>query len=254
MAPDTPDDELRMTLMEHLMELRDRIIKAGLALLAGMVVSVFFTRDFLELLVAPLGNRSELQTLKPAENIIVFFKAALVLGAVIAMPVIFYQFMAFITPGLTKEEKRALLYIVPAATILFATGVGFSAFVMLPFTLGYLQTFLSDLFQPNYSVDYYISFVTNFVLAIGGAFETPLVIAFLARLGFVSPKGLASGRRYAIVIIALLAAVITPTPDPFNMMLVMAPLLLLYEFGILLARVTYRPRPSYTSETTSGSS
>ena len=168
------------------------------------------------------------------------------------MPVIFYQFMAFIMPGLTKEEKRALLYIIPAATLLFATGVGFAAFVMLPFTLSYLQSFLADLIEPNYSIDYYISFVTNFTLAVGAAFETPLAIAFLSRLGFVSPDGLKRGRRYAVVVIAILAAVITPTPDPFNMMLVMAPLLLLYEFGILLSRITYRPRPSYTDQAVAG--
>ncbi|MCD6288936.1 MAG: twin-arginine translocase subunit TatC [Anaerolineae bacterium] len=240
------NDELQMTIVEHLMELRDRIIKAGLALVGGMVIGVFFARRFLEVLLSPLGQQGTVQSLKPAENIMVFFKVALVLGAVIAMPVIFYEFMAFIAPGLTKEEKKSLLRIVPAATFLFALGVGFGAFVMLPFTLGYLQTFLSDLIKPNYSIDYYIAFVTNFTLAIGGAFETPLVIAFLARLGFVSPEGLRKGRRYAIVVIAILAAVITPTPDPFNMMLVMAPLLVLYEVGIILARLSYRPRPSFT--------
>ncbi len=244
------NDELQMTVLEHLMELRERIVKAGLALIGGMFVGVFFARRFLELLVSPLGQQGTIQSLKPAENIIVFFKVALILGTVIAMPVIFYQFMAFIMPGLTKEEKRALLRIIPAATLLFALGVGFGAFVILPFTLGYLQTFLSDIIKPNYSVEYYIAFVTNFTLAIGGAFETPLVIAFLARLGFVSPDGLRKGRRYAIVVIAILAAVITPTPDPFNMMLVMAPLLLLYEFGIILARFSYKPRPGFTSDET----
>ncbi len=242
------DDELRMTIIEHLMELRDRLIKAGLALFAGMFVGIFFARRFLEILVSPLGEQGTVQSLKPAENIIVFFKVALILGAVFAMPVIFYQFMAFIMPGLTKEEKRALLYILPAATLLFAMGVGFAAFVMLPFTLGYLQSFLADLIKPNYSIDYYISFVTHFTLAIGATFETPLAIAFLSRLGFVSPDGLKRGRRYAIVVIAILAAVITPTPDPFNMMLVMAPLLLLYEFGIILSRITYRPRATYTEQ------
>jgi len=242
------DAELRMTIVEHLMELRDRLIRASLALVVGIFVGVFFARRFLELLLLPLGEAGKVQSLRPAENIMVFFKVALILGVVLAMPVIFYQFMAFIAPGLTKEEKRILLYILPAATILFAMGVGFGAFIMLPFTLSYLQTFLSDLIEPNWSIDYYISFVTNFTLAIGGAFETPLAIAFLARLGFVSPKGLASGRRYAIVVIAILAAIITPTPDPFNMMLVMAPLLVLYELGILVARAVYRPRPSYVSK------
>jgi len=152
---------------------------------------------------------------------------------------------AFVVPGLTPKERRYLYTIVPAAALLFALGVAFSSLVMLPFTLSYLQSFLSDLIEPNYSIDFYISFVTNFVLYVGLSFETPLVIAGLARLGVVSPAGLRKGRRYAIVIVAIVAAVITPTPDPFNMTLVMLPLLLLYEVGILLARFTYRPRPSY---------
>jgi sec-independent protein translocase protein TatC len=248
MSTPEADNELRMTIIEHLLEFRDRLVKASLALFGGVFVGVFFARRFLELLLAPLGQSGKVQSLRPAENIMVFFRVALIVGTVVAMPVIFYQLMAYMAPGLTKEEKRSLLYIVPAATLLFALGVGFGAFVMLPFTLSYLQAFLSDLIQPNYSIDYYISFVTNFTLAIGGAFETPLAIGFLARLGIVSPKSLSSGRRYSVVIIAILAAVITPTPDPFNMMLVMAPLLVLYEVGILLARVVYRPRPSYVSE------
>jgi len=237
-------DDYRMTLLEHLAELRTRLIRAGIALLVGILVSVAFTRPFLQLLISPLGDARP-QSLRPAENIMVYFKVALILGLVLAMPVILYQIFAFVVPGLTSKERRYVYTIVPAAAFLFAVGVAFASLVMLPFTLSYLQSFLSDLIEPNYSIDFYISFVTSFVFWVGLSFETPLVIAGLARLGVVSPASLRKGRRYAIVLIAVVAAVITPTPDPFNMTLVMIPLVILYEVGILLARFTYRPRPTY---------
>ena len=233
-----------MPIVGHLRELRDRLIKIVISLVVGTALGTAFARRFLEILISPMGVARP-QALRPAENIIVYFKVALVLGLVFAMPVIVYQMVAFVVPGLTPGEKRALTIVIPGATLLFAIGVAFSAFVMLPFSLDYLGRFLSDLIQPQYSIDYYISFVANFIVWIGLSFETPLIIAFFARLGVVSPTQLRRGRRYAIVILAVVAAVITPTPDPFNMTLVMLPLYALYEFGIILARFFYRPRTAY---------
>ncbi|NPA91927.1 MAG: twin-arginine translocase subunit TatC [Chloroflexi bacterium] len=246
MSSPTQQDEKRMSFWEHVQELRTRVIWASVAILVGLLVGLVLVRPFLELLISPLGTNRP-QSLRPAENIMVYFKVDLVLALLLAMPVIVYQFFAFILPGLTPRERRLVLTISAAAAVLFALGVAFASFVMLPFTLGYLQSFLSDLIQPNYSIDFYISFVTQFVFYVGLSFETPLVIAALAWLGILSPQQLRRGRRYAIVLIAVLAAVITPTPDPFNMTIVMIPLILLYELGIILARFTYRPRPSYSS-------
>ncbi len=237
-----------MTLLEHLIELRTRLVRSMIALIVGILVGIVLTRPFLELLISPLGENRP-QSLKPAENILVYFKVDLILGLILAMPVIVYQFFAFISPGLTREERRYVFGISAAAAFLFALGVSFASLVMLPFTLRYLQSFLSDLITPSYSIDYYIAFVTNFVFYVGMSFELPLVLAALARLGLISPQQLSKQRRYAIVIIAILAAVITPTPDPFNMTLVMIPLLALYELGILLARFTYRPRPAMNRAT-----
>jgi sec-independent protein translocase protein TatC len=235
-----------MPIAGHLVELRGRLIKVVAAVLAGTALGLLFARPFLELLIAPMGDARP-QSLRPTENIIVYFKVALILGLVLAMPVILYQILAFVVPGLTSKERRALKIVVPAATGLFALGVAFSAFIMLPFSVAYLSSFLSDLIEPQYSIDYYISFVFNFVLWIGLSFELPLVVAFLAYVGVVTPQGLAKRRRYAIVVIAGLAALITPTPDPFNMLVVMIPLYFLYEFGVLLARLTYRPRSMYSA-------
>ena len=238
-------DESRSPIIEHLRELRDRLILAALALVVGILVGVVFAKQFLEILIAPLQGVSQLQLLRPTENIIIYFKAALILGAILAAPVIVYQLIAFIVPGLTKSERRMLFLLMPLAGILFAAGVAFSAFIVLPFTLRYLQTFLTDLFKAEYSVEYYMGFVGNFVLWVGVAFETPLVVAILARLGVVTPQQLRRTWRYAVVIIAILATVITPTPDPFTMSVVMVPLLGLYLLGLFMANFTYRPRSTY---------
>ena len=235
-------DAARAPLIEHLRELRDRLIRATLALVVGMVIGFIFARPFLEILIRPLQGTTQLQLLKPTENIIIYFKAALVLGLILATPVIIYEIIAFITPGLTSSEKKLLLTALPFAAGLFALGVAFAAWVVLPFTLRYLQQFLTDLFKAEYSVGYYMSFVANFVLWVGVAFETPLVVALLARLGLVTPQQLRRTWRYAIIIIAVLAAVVTPTPDPFTMGIVMAPLLTLYLLGVVLAQLVYRPR------------
>jgi sec-independent protein translocase protein TatC len=233
------DDIAKMTIIEHITELRERLIKSVVALLVGTVISLAFTTEFLKILIAPMGNRHPI-SLRPTETIMMYFKVALIMGVVLAMPVIVYQLIRFILPGLTEQERKYLKIIVPGATGLFATGVAFSAFVMLPFTIQYLQTFLADIIQPTYSIDYYISFVTTLMFWVGITFETPLIIAFLARLGILPPTVLTKNRKYAIVGLAVLAAVITPTPDPVNMMLVMLPLVALYEVGVILAKILYQ--------------
>lgn len=141
-----------------------------------------------------------------------------------------------------------MLLLIPAASVSFAVGVLFAALVLLPLAVRYLQGFLSDVVAQTWSLSSYISFVTTFLLAMGIVFETPLVVYFLARVGIVTPAFLAHYRRYAIVLLAVIAAIITPTPDPFNMMLVMVPLLFLYELGVLLARVAVRRRRATPAE------
>jgi len=173
---------------------------------------------------------------------VVFTKVALISGVALAMPVLVYQLISFIAPGLTRQEKRYLYLILPGATLSFVAGIAFAYFVMLPTAIPFLKGFLGDIVQPNWFVDKYISFITSLLFWVGLSFETPLLIFFLAKLGIVTPAALSRNRKYAILVIAVLAAVITPTPDPFNMILVMAPLVILYEVGILLARITYRQR------------
>jgi len=230
------DDKRRMTIFEHLEELRGRLIKSVIALMVTTLLSLIFTSRFLKLLTAPMGNLQPI-FLRPTEMIITYFQIALISGVALAMPVIIYQFVLFILPALKPNERRYLYIFVPGATISFVVGLLFTYFAILPFAVRYLLTFGGNIARAQWTIGEYIGFVTTLLLWIGLAFETPLVIFFLAKLGIITPAMLSHYRKYAILAIAVIAAVITPTPDPFNMMIVMVPLLILYEAGVLLARL-----------------
>ena len=229
------DDERRVTIFEHLEELREGLIKSVIALLVTTLLSLIFTSRFLKILTAPMGNLQPV-FLRPTEMIITYFKVALISGVALAMPVIIYQLILFILPALKPQERRYLYIVVPGATISFVVGLAFAYFAMLPFAIRYLLTFGGDIARAQWTIGEYIDFVTTILLWIALAFETPLVIFFLAKLGIVTPAMLSRYRRYAILAVAVLAAIITPTPDPFNMIIVMVPLYALYEVGVLLAR------------------
>lgn len=228
--------EPEMPLLEHLEELRRRLIRAVIALLVGVVLGTLVTVPVLKMLVAPLGDHVPL-AISPTEAPAVFFKVAVVIGLVIAMPVIMYQIFQFARPGLEPRERRYVIIGAPAASLSFAAGIVFAATVLLPAALPFLQGFLFGIVEQRYSIERYVSFVANILLWAGLVFETPLVMYFLAKLGVVTPQGFAKARRIVIIGAAAGAAVITPTTDPVNMLLVMVPFMLLYELGILLARL-----------------
>ncbi|HAL62501.1 MAG TPA: twin-arginine translocase subunit TatC [Chloroflexi bacterium] len=230
------DNGKRMTIFEHLEDLRGRLIKSVIALLVTTLFSLIFTSRFLKILTAPMGNLQPI-FLRPTEMIITYFKIALICGVALAMPVIIYQFVLFILPALKPKEKRYLYIIVPGATISFVIGLLFAYFALLPFAVRYLLSFGGDIARAQWTIGEYIGFVTTILLWIGVAFETPLVIFFLAKVGIVTPAMLSRYRKYAVLAAAVIAAIITPTPDPFNMMIVMVPLYLLYEAGALLAKL-----------------
>lgn len=223
-----------MPLVEHLRELRDRLIKALLALAVTTAVSMLFANRFLIFLVEPLPVKP--QSITPTEPIVTYFKVALILGLAAAMPVIVYQVVAYLLPALTRREARYLFILVPAATILFALGVAFGSMIALPAALRFLSGFGTDFSQFQPSLDEYVSFITTVLLWLGLSFQTPLVIFFLAKLRIVSYHSLVKNIRWAVLIVVIIAAVITPTPDPFNMLIVAVPLMLLYLLGVLLAR------------------
>jgi sec-independent protein translocase protein TatC len=232
------NEQGEMTLLEHLDELRKRLTVTVIALLVGTLVSLAVTTPALDLLVSQATKAGiDLQALTPTESTVVFFKVALVLGAVIAMPVILYEVFQYLKPGLMPGERRYLIIGIPFASLSFAAGAAFAAFVALPNALNFLGGFLADMFPPNYSAERYIGFVSNVMLWTGLIFETPLVMFILARLGIITPEGFSKARRFVIIGAAVAAAVITPTPDILNMMIIMGPFILLYEVGILLARL-----------------
>jgi sec-independent protein translocase protein TatC len=233
-----PDE---MTLFEHLDELRQRLVKAIIGLVIGMVVGTFLTEPVLRILIAPLGDLSPV-ALSPTETPSVFFKLALLIGMIIAMPVIVYQLFQFAAPGMQPQERRYVFIGAPIASLSFAAGVVFAATVILPAAVPFLKGFLGDIVEPTYSIDKYIGFVGNILLWAGLVFETPLIMYFLAILGVVTPEGFGKARRIVIVAAAVGAAVITPTLDPINMMALMVPFILLYELGILLAKLARRRR------------
>jgi sec-independent protein translocase protein TatC len=225
-----------MSILEHLSELRDRLLKAIIALAVGVVAGTFLTPRVLRFLVAPLGDQMPI-AIAPTETPAVYFKVSLVIGLVIGMPVIVYQLFRFVAPGLEPHEKRYLLIGAPVAAVSFAAGVAFAALVLVPAAMPFLRGFLADIVEQRYSINRYVSFVSTVMLWAGLVFETPLVMFFLAKLGVATPSGFAKARRFVVIGAAAGAAVITPTTDPINMLLIMGPFLLLYEFGILMARL-----------------
>ncbi len=246
-APDTPVDQddspdaYVMGFFDHLAELRSRLIKAFLGLAVTTALSLLFANRILEYLITPV-NREDflLQTLGPTEGVVIYFRVALLAGAILSIPWITWQLWMFIAPGLTRKERRYILLSLPATTTLFLIGVLFAWFLLMPAALNFLQNFQSDIFKADWTADQYVAFVTALLFWIGVSFEMPLIFFILSRLGLVSPRALRENWRLAVVGASLAAALITPTIDPFNMMLVMGPLLALYVLSIVLSTIAYR--------------
>lgn len=225
-------------LLKHLDELRIRIFKAFFALIITTGICFAFSQQLIEYLATPIGGIANLVSIELTENIAIFMKVSLLGGIVLGMPFIVYQIMAFVLPGLKHNERLWLLIMVPFATLLFAAGVAFTWFVMLPTAIPFLSNFMGITTQVR--PENYFEFITRIMFWIGICFEMPLIIMFLAKLKFVTAKQLAAGWRYAIVVMAIVAAAVTPTVDPVNMGLVMAPLMGLYVISVILAAIVGR--------------
>lgn len=242
-APEAEVEFASMSLMDHLKELRNRLLWIVVALLVGTLVSMLFANQVIQFIIQPLTEMGAQPTaIGPTDTITVFFKVSLVAGAVLAMPVIVYQIIRFIAPGLYPHEKRLLVLILPGIMVLFAIGACFAYFLLLPAAVAFLQNFMGNLILQTWTIDRYIEFVTRIVFWIGVCFEMPLVIAFLARTGIVSGPQMLRYWRHAVVIAAIVAAIITPTIDPVNMTIVTAPLIGLYAFSVGVAYAVYKPR------------
>ncbi|MEN9934940.1 MAG: hypothetical protein RLZZ387_1519 [Chloroflexota bacterium] len=228
----------------HLLELRDRLVKALLAVGIGTSLGFYLVNSetllgmkLPDFLVAQLAPGTKLQGIGVGEVFISYMRIALVVGVAIAMPVIIYQLIAFFSPGLLPHERRIVFTALPFVTELFLAGLAFGWFFTVPaalqFLLGYGQ---SETVTTNPTVDSFMGTVATLLLWNGIVFQLPAVIFLLARLGLVTAQQLARTRRYAMVVITIIAAFITPTGDPYNLLLLAVPMYLLYELGILLAR------------------
>ena len=227
-----------MPLLEHLEELRQRIFKAAAALVVATLVSFIFAGQLVDFLAAPIGGRKALVSIEITENIAIFMRVSLLSGVILAMPVIVYQVIRFVLPGLTDRERRWLMLGVPFASLLFFSGAAFTWYVMLPTAVPFLINFLGITTQVR-PLNYF-DFTTSLMFWIGLSFEMPLVVMFLAMLKLVKAAQLIRYWRYAVVAMALVAAVVTPTVDPINMSLVMLPLAGLYVISIVLASIAGR--------------
>jgi sec-independent protein translocase protein TatC len=229
------------SLLPHLNALRKHLFRSVLVIFIATGLSFFFVHQILIYLAAPMsGGINELVAIDPTENIGTVMRVTLLSGFTIALPYIIFEIWLFIAPALRVRSRIKGLIAIPAGIMLFVGGMAFAFFVMLPTALPFLFNFMGLTTQPRPSS--YYNFVTNIMFWIGVSFEFPLVIYLLANLGVIKAKMLVSQWRLAIVIIAVVAAIVTPTVDPVNMGLVMAPMIILYFISIGLAYLAQRNR------------
>ncbi len=226
---------------EHLLELRRRIFKILIFMAVATIGAAFGTDYILAMLTRPAGG-VKLIALRPTENFTLYLKVVLAAGLVLSVPVIIYHLLRFIEPALETPQERKLYRIlvwwaIPFSGLFFLAGIAFAYFVMLPFSLKYLGGFGGQFAEAQWNISEYISFTLAILLWVGGAFETPLAMFVLSKANIIPSEKFSRARRFAYVGIAILAAVITPTPDAFNMLVVMGPLVGLYELGILLSKL-----------------
>lgn len=234
------EKEVRDQLWEQVEAFRMHLLRSVLVLAAFVIAAFWVAQPTMAFLAEPVGGLEKLQAIQVTEEIGVFMRVAMTLGIAAAFPYIAFELWLFAAPGLRPREKKMGLVGIPIASLLFLTGMAFTFYVLLPAALPFLGSFTS--ISQFWSAREYFSFVTGLMLWIGGFFEFPLIIYLLTAIGLVNPKFLADQWRLAIVIIAVLAAAITPTVDPVNMGLVMAPMILLYFISIGLSYLAYAGR------------
>ncbi|MBK7256531.1 MAG: twin-arginine translocase subunit TatC [Ignavibacteriae bacterium] len=254
--PDTgPGNETgnEMSFLDHLEELRWRVIKAIIGVALGMILCwVFIDWIMDDVLLRPIVrvNASllpgqppiKLQNLKPFGQLFLYMQVAIIGGAILSLPNILYQVWAFIAPGLLPKERGTARAVVAFSSLCFLGGVAFAYFVMLPAALSFFATFGTATIENNIAVNEYMNFIISVMLAAGVVFELPMVSWFLSRIGILTPKFMRQYRRHAIVIIFVLAAFLTPGTDPVSQILLAVPLLVLYEISIFVSAWASRKR------------
>lgn len=245
-------NEREQGFFEHLEELRSRLFKAVLAILAGCVATGYFVNDIMNkiLLKPAIDSKLELQNLRPFGQQFLYVKVVLVSGFVAAFPVIMYQLWKFIEPGLYANEKRWAGRITALTSLCFLLGVSFAYFVMIPGMLNFTVSFGSQNIKNVIDIGEYFSFIVMTILGSGLIFELPMITFVLATIGLVTAQMMRKFRRHAIIVILIIAAILTPSPDPINQLIFACPLYILYEISIIIARITRNGKPRQDSSAT----
>lgn len=236
-----------LSLVQHLGELRDRLMVTAIALVATTAIAFFFGTQLIRILIIPVDCTfiptfschtppTTLISLSPTENFTTYFRVALFAGIALAMPVILYEIYAYIDPALLPKERRFIRFMGLPVIGLFIAGMLFCYFVLLPNAIKFLINFGDEVIHNQLRAADYISFVTIFIFGMGLIFEVPVAIFALVKIHVITRPWLAKQRRYAVLVAFVIAAVITPTPDPFNQTLVAVPMYLLFELGLFVAR------------------
>lgn len=239
------DEDEKMPLMAHLQELRTRLLRVIYAVGVGFVICYFFKERLFDILAQPLtevmGEGDKLVFTGVSEAFFTYIKVAGLAGIGLASPFIFYQFWMFVAPGLYRNEKKTMIPVVILSTFFFVGGALFGYFLVFPWGFKFFLGFASETIQPLPSMKEYLSFATKLLLAFGVAFELPLILTFMARMGMVSVAYLKKNRKYALLLFFIGAAIITP-PDVVTQVMLALPLMFLYELSIVGARIFGRKR------------
>jgi len=231
--------EKKLTVLGHIAELRKRLIRSIIVIVVTSILSFAFYNQIFDILIAP-AQGINLIFIEMTEMLGTIMRVCLFSGIIIAMPYLTYEVIMFVSPALTRKEKRYIYLILPWIALMFAAGIIFSYFVLAPRMILFLTTFGGDIATPQIKIGNYISVVTRLLLAMGLVFEMPVLTTFLARLGIITSKWLADKRKTAIILAFILAAIITPTIDPINQSLVAIPLVILYEMSIWMAKLVQK--------------
>lgn len=227
-----------LSFFDHLEELRRRLLLALAAVLAGSALGYFFSDKALQFFLKPIHEQiGQAYFFSPAEALVVKLKVALLLGVLLAAPVLFWQFWQFISPALFKNEKNFFLMLVFTTSALFVAGAVFCFYAVLPVTLRFLVGLKSDVLVPMISITEYLSFLSGVSVAFGIAFNLPVVILGLVKAGILNSRMLHHYQRHAIVLIFIAAAALTPGPDIASQLMLAVPLFVLFEGSVLLARL-----------------
>jgi sec-independent protein translocase protein TatC len=236
--PNTPDVFEEMTLQEHLEELTSRIKKVVIAIVIGFIGGFILAGPLLRQIVDYANvEASGLDIRGPAEPLTLYFKVAMYIAIALTLPFTVYQLIAFLAPGLTNKEKRVVYSALPFVSILFVAGVAYGFFVAAPRALQFLSTFMTGVFSFTPDGAEVLNFFLTLMMGLGLAFQLPVVMFVLAKIGIVTAQKMREYRKYAYLVLVIVAAIITPSTDPVNMGIVALPLVILYEFGAIISRI-----------------